>query len=140
MPAKDLHHQAVVQALEADGWRITHDPYRITVGRRNLFIDLGAEEVVAAERQGTKIAVEVKGFEGQSEVHDLEQALGQYLLYAPFLRAQEADRRLYLAVPADVYHNVFEVPVGQTVLAEYGVRLLVFDPHRKEIVQWTPRP
>jgi hypothetical protein len=98
MPAKDIHHDLVHRLLVADGWRVTHDPYRIVVGRKNLFVDLGAEKLIAANRDGKRIAVEVKSFEGPSEVHDLEVALGQYLLYLPFLRAQEPERQLYLLV------------------------------------------
>lgn len=140
MPARDIHHDLVVRALQADGWRITHDPYRITVGRRNLFVDLAAERVIAAEREGKRIAVEIKSFEGDSEIRDLEEALGQYLLYAPFLRAQDPDRFLYLAVPKEVYQNVFDEPVGQGVLTEYGLRLIVFDAATEEIALWIPKP
>jgi hypothetical protein len=140
MPAKDIHHDLVHRLLVADGWRITHDPYRIVVGRKNLFVDLGAEKIIAADRDGKHIAVEVKSFEGQSEVHDLEVALGQYLLYLPFLRAQEPDRRLYLAVPGEVWQNVFEEPIGQGLLAEYNLRSLIFDPLKEVILQWIPIP
>jgi hypothetical protein len=101
---------------------------------------LGAEKLIAADREGKRIAVEVKGFEGQSEVHDLEEALGQYLLYLPFLRGQEPDRRLYLAIPREAAQNLFEEPIGQGVLAEYNLRLLVFDPLKEVIVQWMPIP
>jgi len=41
------------------------------------FIDLGAEQLFAAERHGQKIAVEVKSSVGRSDVDDLERALGQ---------------------------------------------------------------
>jgi hypothetical protein len=139
MPAKDIHHDLVHRLLEAEGWRVTHDPYRIVVGRRNLFVDLGAERLIAADREGKRIAVEVKSFEGQSEVHDLEEALGQYLLYLPFLRGQEPDRQLYLAIPREAAQNLFEEPIGRGVLAEYNLRLLIFDP-LKEVVQWMPIP
>ena len=140
MPAKDIYHNLVHRVLVSDGWRITHDPYRIVVGRKNLFVDLGAEKVIAADRDGKRIAVEVKSFEGQSEVHDLEVALGQYLLYLPFLRVQEPDRSLYLAIPGEVYQNVFEEPIGQGLLAEYNLRLLVFDSVKEVILQWKPIP
>ncbi len=79
MPAKDLYHDAVVQALIADGWEITHDPLLLSYGGRNLFVDLGAERItVAAERGEQKIAVEIKSFLSPSPVHDLEEAVGQY--------------------------------------------------------------
>jgi len=140
MPAKDIHHDLVHRILVAEWWRVTHDPYRIVVGRRNLFVDLGAERILAADRDGRRIAVEVKSFEGQSEVHDLEEALGQYLLYVPFLRSQEPDRQLYLAVSAEVWQNIFAEPIGQGVLSEYALRLLVFDPDKERILQWNPVP
>lgn len=140
MPAKDIHHDLVHRILVADGWQVTHDPYRIVVGRKNLFVDLGAEKLIAANRDGKRIAVEVKSFAGQSEVHDLEVALGQYLLYLPFLRAQEPDRQLYLAIPSEVWQNVFQEPIGTGILAEYHLRLLFFDPLEEVILQWIPIP
>ena len=140
MPAKDIYHELVHRVLVAEGWRITHDPYRIVVGRKNLFVDLGADKIIAANRDGKRVAVEVKSFEGQSEVHDLEVALGQYLLYLPFLRAQEPDRRLYMAISGEVFQNVFEEPIGQGLLTEYDLRLLVFDALKEVILRWIPIP
>ena len=46
MPAKDVYHAAVRNALSKDGWTITHDPYTLTYGQRDVFVDLGAEEVI----------------------------------------------------------------------------------------------
>jgi XisH protein len=53
----------------------------LKIGKKRLSIDLGAERLIAAENQSFKIVVEVKSFVGQSDVKDLEQALGQYILY-----------------------------------------------------------
>ncbi len=48
--ARDFFHQVVREALEADGWTITADPFIIkTIGLR-LEIDLAAEQVFAAEK------------------------------------------------------------------------------------------
>ena len=57
MPARDIYHDAVRAALETDGWTITHDQLIIEWGGRDLFVDLGAEELVAADKDGRKIAV-----------------------------------------------------------------------------------
>ena len=57
MPAKDAFHEVVKIALQKDGWQITHDPYTLQAGTLELYIDLGAEKVVAAEKDGQKIAV-----------------------------------------------------------------------------------
>ncbi len=34
MPAKDKIHDALIEALQKDGWTITADPYFIKVGRK----------------------------------------------------------------------------------------------------------
>ena len=90
MPAKDIYHDTVKNALIKDGWTITHDPLVLRWGTTDVFIDLGAEQLLAAERHGRKIAVEVKSFVGRSDVDDLEKALGQYILYHDILNATGA--------------------------------------------------
>src|SRR5437016_3450439 len=100
MSARNIYHGAVVRALTADGWTITHDPLRLSFGGRDLFVDLGAERAtVAAERDGRRIAVEIQSFLTPSVVHDLEVAVGQYEIYRALLGEQDPDRVLWLAVP-----------------------------------------
>ena len=113
MPAKNVHHDAVVAALVADGWTITDDPLTVTIGDRNLFIDLGAEQrELAAERGGERIAVEVQSFPSPSVVSDLQEAIGQYVLYRSVLSRQQPDRPLFLAVPRKVYDGILSEPLG----------------------------
>ena len=81
MPAKDIYHETVKNALIKDGWTITDDPFYVAWVGRDLFVGFGAEKVLAAEKKGRKIAVEVKSFVGLSEIEDLKNALGQYVLY-----------------------------------------------------------
>ncbi|HET6384583.1 MAG TPA: element excision factor XisH family protein [Armatimonadota bacterium] len=92
LPARDSFHNAVRAALEKDGWVITDDPLLIRFGRRNVFVDLGAERPLAAERDGRRIAVEVKSFTGPSDVTELERALGQYRLYSFILPRRDPGR------------------------------------------------
>jgi hypothetical protein len=136
MPAKDIFHDAVKHALILDGWVITNDPLSLKVGRKDLFIDLGAERFLAAERQGEKIAVEIKSFVGASEVEDLRDAVGQYVLYQSALARIEPERILYLAIRQRVYVEVFEEEIGSMLLERGIVKLLVFDPKTEVIVQW----
>ena len=79
--AKDIFHDTVKKALEKDGWKITHDPYRLRYGIADVYIDLAAEEAIAAEKEGLKIAVEVKSFLSASNVSEFHTALGQFLNY-----------------------------------------------------------
>jgi hypothetical protein len=86
-----------------DGWTITHDPLRLSWGGKDAYVDFGAEQLLAAEKAGKRIALEVKSFVGDSEMDDLEKALGQYTLYHDLLAELEPDRVLYLAVPEKFY-------------------------------------
>jgi XisH protein len=96
--AKDIYHNTVRVALEKDGWTITDDPLTLKVGKQSTYIDLGAERLLAAEKQERRIAVEVKSFISPSLVKDLEQALGQYIMYGQVLSKQNSDLLLYLAM------------------------------------------
>jgi hypothetical protein len=49
MAARDVYHNTVITALVKDGWRITDDPLVLKWGQKDLYIDIGAEELVAAE-------------------------------------------------------------------------------------------
>jgi hypothetical protein len=68
MPQRDIYHDAVKAALSKDGWRITHDPLTVPFGIRKVYLDLGAERLLAAERSGERIAAEIKSFIGVSQV------------------------------------------------------------------------
>jgi XisH protein len=138
MPAKDLYHDTVKAALIKDGWKITHDPLTLRLSVKKLYIDLGAERLIGADRDEQKIAVEVKSFTRASDMKDLEEALGQFVLYATLLNRYEPDRILYLAVPEAVRQSVFEEEVGQTLLEENLIRLVSFDPNQEELIQWMP--
>lgn len=138
MPAKDIYHLNVKQALIKNGWTITHDPLRLAWGGRDMYVDLGAERLLAAEKAGQRIAVEVKSFIGDSEIDDLEKALGQYIVYRAVLAETEPQRVLYLAVPNAIVRDVFEEPLGQLLLKNYSVQIIGFDPQTEEIVTWIP--
>ena len=137
MPAKDLYHDVVIQALQADGWTITDDPLRLKYGDRKLYVDLGAErETIAAEKLDEKIAAEIKSFLGRSAVDDLEDAVGQYSIYRAILEETEPDRLLYLAVPERVWDEVLNDKFGRLIIRSQQLLLLVFDEQKARIVRW----
>lgn len=138
MPALDRHHDAVADALRKDGWTITHNPLTLTIGERNLLVDLGAERLIGAEKGVRKIAVEIKTFGGPSPIADLEKAVGQFLLYKDVLAEIEPERELYLAVPEEAFQTIFTEQIGQLMLNRRLQRLLRFSPVRSEVVQWMP--
>lgn len=136
MPARDIHHAAVRRALERDGWTITHDPLHLRGGGRDFYVDLGAERLLAAERAGQRIAVEVKSFVGRSLVADLEQALGQFVLYRGLLRRLDAERSLFLAVDGPTFNRLFAAPLGPVLIDDERLQVLVFDSEPEELLQW----
>lgn len=62
MPAHDRDHDAVCGALVAGGWTITGDPLHLRHAGDDLYVDLAAERLIAAERGLQRIAVEIKSF------------------------------------------------------------------------------
>ncbi len=136
MPAKDIYHNNVRTALEKDGWTITNDPLPLKIGKRTLSVDLGAEKLFAAEKQGRKIAVKVKSLVSVSPVYDLEEAVGQYIVYEDILEQSEPERIIYLAIRAEVYGEIFSEPIGQVLLDKKRFKLIVFDSLKETIVRW----
>lgn len=134
--AKDIYHNTVKTALEKDSWTITDEFFRLAIGSRSVYIDLGAEKIIAAEKEGCKIAVEIKSFLSPSPVQDLEQALGQYILYRDGLMRSQPDRTLYLAITEQVYLDFFQEEIAQMVVENNQLKLIVFEPEKQEIVQW----
>jgi hypothetical protein len=125
MSRKDTYHELVKSALIKEGWTITHDPYFLESDPK-LSIDLGAKRTIAAEKDCDKIAVEVKSFITQSQVTELEKAVGQYGIYQELLKIQEPDRKLYLAVPIDAFENIFSRQVGKVAIQKFNLKLIVF--------------
>jgi hypothetical protein len=136
MPAKDAFHELVRTALEKEGWTITHDPYHIDLGFADFYIDLGAERLIAAMRNGEKIAVEIKTFLSASTIAEFHTAIGQFINYRIALEEEEADRQLYLAIPLDIYKRFFKHSFIQTVIRRNQIPLLVYDTEKQEIAQW----
>ncbi len=136
MPAKDAFHEVVKIALQKDGWQITHDPYTLQAGTLELYIDLGAEKVVAAEKDGQKIAVEIKSFIGPSKISQFYTALGQFISYRAALQQQETDRLLYLAVPSNVYESFFTMGFIQSLVEQNQIHLMIYDIEQEAIAQW----
>lgn len=138
MPAKNLYHDDVVAALIVDGWTITHDPLGMVVGTRRLFVDLAAEQTaLGAERNGERVAVEVQSFLRTSHLDDFYRAVGQFVVYRAVLRRQDPNRTLFLAVPQSVYNGILSEPLGTLTAVDAGMKMVVFHPKRRRIIQWT---
>ncbi|MBE9006647.1 XisH family protein [Fortiea sp. LEGE XX443] len=134
--AKDRFHNIVRNALEKDGWKITADPYEINLDDVDFEIDLAAEQLLAAEQEGRKIAVEIKSFISPSNVSEFHTALGQFLNYRDALDKIESDRLLYLAVRAPIYQSFFQRKFIASAVKKYQLRLMIYDVQEEVISQW----
>jgi Holliday junction resolvase-like predicted endonuclease len=134
--ARDRHHNAVVKALEKEGWTVAPKAFRILSGTRNLYIDMYAAKM----NSDAAVFVEVKSFqETESPIERLAQAMGQYQLYRLALNAIGDSTILYLAIPQSAFDGIFSEPVGQMAIVGINMQLLVYDPASEVIVQWITR-
>ncbi len=134
--AWERYFKLVRTALENEGWTITHYPYHIDLGFVDFYIDLGAERLIAATKDGEKIAVEIKTFLATSTISKFHIAVGQFINYRIALEEEEAERRLYLAVPLDIYKRFFKYPFIQKVIRLNQIPLLIYDIDKGGINQW----
>lgn len=136
MPARDKVHNIVRKALIKDGWTITHDPYSMKLGSADLFVDLGAEKLIAAEKGNAKIAVEVKSFLGKSIISETQDAIGQFIMYQVVMSEFEANRILYLAIEEEIFDNEFSDAMKTLLLEKLNIKLLIFRASEEGIVKW----
>ncbi|MGB3507934.1 MAG: element excision factor XisH family protein [Microcoleaceae cyanobacterium] len=97
---------------------------------------MGAERLLAAEKDGRKIAVEIKTFLKPSAISEFHTVLGQFLNYRFALNAEDPGRILYLVIPLEIYETFFARRFVQLITQEYQLKLIVFDPVNEEIIQW----
>lgn len=134
--AKDKIHDLVKQVLINDGWTVTHDPYIIEIKDVEYEVDLAAEKILGAEKEGKKIAVEVKSFIATSFVYEFHRILGQMLNYTLGIEDFEPSRELYLAVPQRIYEEYFSLSFVQKAVKRFKIKLLIFDDETQNVIQW----
>ena len=101
-----------------------------------LYVDLGAERIIAAERKNERIAIEIKSFLGGSAVSEFHTALGQYLNYRLLMQEQYPEYKLYLAIPLSSYDSFFQLPFVQTTIQQYQLKLAIYVPEEEAIAKW----
>lgn len=136
MPAKDIYHDTVKRALEKDGWTITAENLQLPWGGTQTYIDIVADEVFVAEKEGRKIAVEVKSFVGKSNLSELEKAVGQFIIYRFAMRREDPDRKLFLAVGEKIYNKLFVNPDVIELIETEDLKVVVFNESKEVIVRW----
>ena len=135
MPAQDKFLDAVLNALIKDGWTITDRELLLPFDTNASYVDFLAEQTLTAEREGRKIAVEVKTFGGRSVMADLEKALGQFLIYKIGLEIAKMEHDLYLAAPEEM-QDFFKRPAASKLRQDFGIKILIYQPQKETIIEW----
>ncbi len=97
---------------------------------------IGAEQLIGAEKEGIKIAVEVKSFVGASAINEFHKAVGQFNHYYVALEMEAPNRTLFLAIPQDIWLKFFQKQIIQKSLKRIAAKVIVYNPKNNEIVQW----
>jgi hypothetical protein len=135
--ARDIFHTLVKEALEKEGWVITHDPYPLHTRKEGgLQTDLGAEKIITAEKGSKRIAVEVKSFVHISVLHDFLLAVGQYYVYRKLLSSGDQERVLYVALPDFVYDKVNTFAWAVEVIEDLQMKFILYETKQKTISAW----
>lgn len=134
--AKDTYHNLVKEALIAEGWTITDDPYYIKDTKWE--IDLGAEKLIGAEKDKTKIAVEVKSFLAPSFAYEFHGVIGQYFNYIVNLERFDKQRVLYLAIPLDIWNTKFQEEYIHYSISQMKANIIVYNVETEKIEKWIP--
>jgi hypothetical protein len=58
--ARDIYHQICKKAVTKNGWNVTHDPLRLTWGGRDMYIDLGAEQLLRLKKVNNSLRLRLK--------------------------------------------------------------------------------
>jgi hypothetical protein len=101
-------------------------------------VDLAAERYLAAEKEGRKIAVEVKDFDRNAMASELQKLIGQLQLYQWALEEYSPERDLYLAISQTVYDDYIqdEQTAFHAIVERKRINLIVCDTAREVIWQW----
>ncbi len=110
----------------------------MNIAEVEICIDIVAEQLFAAEKDKNKIAVEVKTFLNPSAISEFHTVLGQCLNYRLALKLDDASRLLYLAIPDTAWNTFFRREFAKLAIAEYQLKLIIFDVSEEVIVQWYP--
>ena len=134
MPARDIYHDSVKNALIKDGWKITADPYKIEYEDAELYADLAIEKTENKER---KIIIEIKSFISRLLINEFEKALGQYILYRNLIQlAQDEYQLIYLTIKDNIYETFFLRKSVEVVVKLNQINLLIVNMEGEEIIKW----
>lgn len=135
MSRLDVCHNQVVNALQKDGWAVDQFPFVLVTETRRAFVDIRAVRKNNGHDEQILLA-EVKCFtQRNSRSSDLYTAIGQYLVYRTMLIENNLIMPLYLAVPDDIYDELFDSTIQQ-LIRDNDLKIITVDLEREVIIRW----
>lgn len=136
--ARDLIHEAVREALELEGWKVTDDPFSIILQEDETYfeVDLAAERKNGSPNTEKIIAIEIKSFAGASMIHAFHEALGQFLNYRAAIEEQHLNRDLFIAVSTEGWSRLNRLKFVQRRIKQFKLQFLLVDVYSKSVVTW----
>lgn len=133
--ALDTCHEQIVRALQNDGWIVDDRPRRLSHDGRVIFIDLRATRQANGSTQPILLA-EIKCFPDRKDTsQELYTAVGQYIIYRAMLVERKIEIPLYLAIPDEVYRDMFDSTV-QRAIGDNRIKLVIVNLETETITQW----
>lgn len=83
-----------------------------------------------------KSLLKCKSFIRRSNVSDFHTALGQFINYQFALEEFEPDRKLYLAIPLNIYNSFFQRRFTRSVVERTQLNLVIYNEKQEVIVRW----
>ncbi|MEO1290639.1 MAG: element excision factor XisH family protein [Chloroflexota bacterium] len=105
--------------------------YGVFTEDRNVWIDL-----LVSNSSNEILLIEIKTFGSSSFIEDLANAIGKYMLYSAILEYVGLDYKLYLVLPIQAYDILQKEDIGEIVLGQLKMSLVVYDPKLEVITQW----
>jgi len=63
-------------------------------------------------------------------------AIGQFLYYKTALRRVDSTRMLYVAVPDDIFEDVFKEVVAEEMVKDANISIITYNIITKNITSW----
>ena len=134
MPARDKIHEAVIRALEKQGWRVEREHYKLYPPERVLFVDLHIKNM----NDERNVLVDINSYhESGAQIQILANAIGKYLIYRQAMDFLEIEAPLYLAVPEMAYNGVLSESWLTPLFDQLQIKWIVVDVVSEEVVLWT---
>lgn len=121
-------HNEVKHALQKKGWSISTEQIRFDS-------DILAVIDMEVIKDGEQAYILVRCFSDPNIIQEIFGAVGQYVVYRTLLAKVKPGATLYLSTLEDVYQSHFTAPIRHA-LQSNGVKMIVVDAVKEEIVEW----